>query len=63
MTKYSPIESEFADSEEEAAYDAWFRAKVQHSIDNPGRLVPHDEVMAKVRAIIAKREADARPLG
>ena len=32
MVKYSPIESEFASSEEEAAYDAWFRAKVERAL-------------------------------
>lgn len=34
-------------------YDRWFRAKVQHSLDNPGQGLPHDQVMTKVDAIIA----------
>ena len=55
MTKYSPIESEFANSDEEAAYDAWFRAKVQHSIENPGRLVPHAEAMQWIKDEMEKR--------
>lgn len=56
MTKYDPIVSEFASSEDEAAYDAWFRAKVERAMasDDPG--VPHDEVMAEMEAIIAKYE-------
>lgn len=57
--KYTPIESEFADSGEEAAYDAWFRTKVQASLDDPRPGIPHEEVMAKMRAIIAKHEHNA----
>ena len=55
MTKYTPIESEFADSDEEAAYDAWFRAKVQRSIDDPGPLVPHAEAMQWIKNEMEKR--------
>ena len=29
MTKLTPIESEFATTEEAEAYDAWFRAEVE----------------------------------
>jgi len=58
MAKLSPIESEFATTEEAEAYDVWFRAKVQAVLDNPGPGIPHDEVMAKVRALIeSKRNA------
>jgi hypothetical protein len=35
-----------------AAYDRWFREKVQAAIDNPGELIPHDEAMARVRETI-----------
>jgi len=56
MVKYSPIESEFASSEEEAAYDAWFRAKVERSLRSTAPRIPHEEVMARVRKIISKYE-------
>ena len=60
----SPIESEFATEEEAEAYDRWFRARVQASLDDPRPNIPHDEVMAKARARIeAKiRENAARNL-
>jgi hypothetical protein len=34
-TVLSPIESEFATTEEAEAYERWFRAKVQESLDDP----------------------------
>lgn len=41
-----------------AAYDAWFRAKVQEALDDPRPPIPHDQVMAEVQAIIdGKRRA------
>jgi hypothetical protein len=55
MTKLSPIESEFATTEEAEAYDAWFRAKVEKALNSTKPLIPHDEAMARIRAIIQKR--------
>lgn len=55
MTKLSPIESEFATTEEAEAYDVWFRAKVRKSLENPGPGTPHDEVMKRMKALIDKR--------
>jgi len=58
MAKLDPIVSEFETTEEAEAYDAWFRAKVQASLDNPGPGIPHDEVMAEMQKLIdeAKRK-------
>jgi hypothetical protein len=58
--KLDPIISEFETQEEADAYDKWFRAKVQHALDNPGRLIPHDEAMAMVRETIRKAGARGR---
>jgi hypothetical protein len=59
-TVLSPIESEFATVEEAEAYDHWFRAKVQASLDDQRPSTPHDQVMATLREIIeAKRRAHA----
>jgi len=52
MTKFTPIESEFATSEDEAAYDAWFRAKVEKALASTEPGIPHDQVMAEMQAII-----------
>lgn len=58
-TFLSPIESEFATVEEAEAYDRWFRAKVQISLDDHRRSTPHDQVMGKLRELIeAKRRAE-----
>ncbi|AQR60481.1 stability determinant [Brevundimonas sp. LM2] len=52
MPALSPIESEFASTEEAAAHDAWFRAKVQEALDDPSEPIPHDQVMAELQSII-----------
>ena len=54
MPSLDPIESEFASTEEAEAYDAWFQAKVERSLANLGPGIPHDEVMARMKAIIDK---------
>lgn len=58
--KLSPIEPEFATVEEADAYNRWFRAKVQASLDDQRPPTSHDHVMAKLREVIeAKRDAHA----
>ncbi|MES2321474.1 MAG: stability determinant [Pseudomonadota bacterium] len=58
--KLSPTEPDFATPEEAEAYDRWFRAKVQASLDDKSPATPHDEVMEKLFEMIeAKRRADA----
>ncbi|WP_280549328.1 MULTISPECIES: stability determinant [unclassified Halomonas] len=57
MTKpLSPIVSEFETEEQAVAYDVWLREKVAASLANPGPGVPHDEVMARMDAIIEDAE-------
>ena len=55
MNEQSPIVSEFATAEEAAAYEAWLREKVAASLADPRPSIPHDEVMAEMRAIIEGR--------
>lgn len=61
-TPLSPIVSEFETQEQADSYDRWLRAKVKASLENPGPGIPHDEVMAKMEAIIqeAERRQQAR---
>lgn len=54
-TPLSPIVSEFETEEQAASYDRWFRAKVQASIDDPRPNIPHDRVMAEMRALIESK--------
>jgi hypothetical protein len=57
----SPIESEFATTEDAAAHDAWVNAKVARALASAEPAVPHDRVMAEARAIVeAGRDAAAR---
>ncbi len=56
MSSLSTIESEFATTEDAEAYDRWFRAKVQASLDDVRPVIPHDQVMADIDAIIASAE-------
>lgn len=48
----SPIVSEFDTQEQADSYDRWLRAKVQESLDDPRPTIPHDVVMAKMRALL-----------
>lgn len=60
MPALSPIESEFASTEEAEAYDRWFRAKVEDALKYEGPGIPHDEVMAEMRRLIdSKRHVAA----
>jgi hypothetical protein len=55
-THLDPLISEFETAEEADAYDLWFRAEVQASIDDPRPSIPHDQVMAEMHELIeAKR--------
>ena len=60
MSKYSPLVSEFGSAEEEAAYNEWFRKKVEASLADPRPPVPHDEAMARIRATLEKAKARAK---
>jgi hypothetical protein len=51
-TDYSPLVSEFESEAQEASYTAWLNAKVQASLNDPRPSVPHDQVMAKARALM-----------
>ncbi|WP_405053631.1 stability determinant [Sphingobium sp. MK2] len=63
MTKLNPIESEFATTEEAAAYDAWFRAEVEAAMASNEPGIPHDEAMARMQAIIDRRKSsDSRKI-
>ncbi|HEY9009869.1 MAG TPA: hypothetical protein VIN06_02520 [Devosia sp.] len=55
--KLDPIISEFATQEEADEYDAWFRKKVQESLDDPRPDVPHEEVMREMDEIIRRAAA------
>jgi hypothetical protein len=52
MTDLPSIEPEFTTSEDAAAYDAGFRAKVERATASEGPGIPHGQVMVKMQAII-----------
>jgi hypothetical protein len=56
--KLDPLIYEFETEEEAASYDKWFREKVQASLDDPGELIPHEEVMRRMHEVI--KDAAAR---
>jgi len=41
-------------------HDAWFKREVQAAIDDPRPSIPHDNVMARTRAIIDRIAAEKR---
>lgn len=52
----SPIVSEFETEEAAASYDCWFREKVREAMECKKPRIPHDEVMARMEAIIVEAE-------
>ncbi len=62
MANLSPIESEFATTEDAEAYDRWFRAKVKAAMESQRTKVSHDEAMAQVRELIANKQRTASHL-
>ena len=63
VPELSPLESEFASTEEAEAYDAWFRAKIEAALSDPSPTIPHDEAMARIDALIESKRRDAARLG
>lgn len=57
MNEYNPITSEFGSAEEETAYLAWLKAKVEKSLACDKPPIPHDQVMAEMQAIIDEAKA------
>ena len=55
--KLDPIVSEFDTQEEADAYEKWFREEVRRGIDDPRHRIPHDQVVAEMRAIIDTAKA------
>jgi hypothetical protein len=55
--RLSPLVSEFESEEQAARYDAWLRAKVQASLDDPRPNIAHSEAMAELKSrLAAKRD-------
>lgn len=59
-TVLNPIVSEFDTSEQAASHDQWFRVQVQKALDNTEPRIPHDQVMAEMRELIASKR-DKQP--
>jgi len=55
-TPLDPLVSEFETQEQADRYDRWFRERIQQSLDDPRSNVPHDEAMARVRAMIESKK-------
>lgn len=60
MQEVPPKMSDFDTAEEAEAYDRWFRAKVEASLADPRPTIPHDEVMAEMKALIEKARQDLK---
>ena len=56
MNKYSPLVSELSSAEEEAAYNEWFRKKVEKSLASEKPRLPHDEVMARIDRLLEEKK-------
>ena len=54
-----PLVYEFANKTDAADYDEWFRAKVSVALNSNKPAIPHDEVVARMRAKMAERLRNA----
>jgi hypothetical protein len=63
MSAPSPVESEFASTEEAAAHYRWLRAKVAAAMTDEAPKIPHAEAMARLRDLIETRRRAAAGLG
>lgn len=52
-----PLDIPAETQEPAASYDLWFRSQVNAALDDPSRGVPHDQVMAEMRALIDAKVA------
>lgn len=62
VAKLDPIISEFETEEDAAAYDVWFRAQVQAALDSTEPLIPHEQVVAEMREMLARKRNAPRSL-
>jgi hypothetical protein len=51
-----PALTEHSSLEEAQAYDAWFHAEVQASLDEDAPSIPHDQAVAEMRERIEQRK-------
>ncbi|POR65458.1 type II toxin-antitoxin system RelB family antitoxin [Pseudomonas syringae] len=54
--RISAIVSQFETEEQADSYDKWFRAQVQTSINDPAPNLPHDQIMAEMRAVLELKQ-------
>ena len=55
--KLDPLIYEFDTADDAASYDAWFRAKVEKSMNDAAPNLSHDEALAFVEAELKRRKA------
>ncbi|KPW17059.1 Uncharacterized protein ALO83_03803 [Pseudomonas cannabina pv. alisalensis] len=55
-TRISPIVPELETEEPSATHDKWFRTQVSASINDPAPNIPHDQVMAEMRALLKSKQ-------
>jgi len=58
-TKLDPLISEFDTQEQADSYDRWFREQIRESLEDPRPSIPHDDVMAEMRELIAAKHRHA----
>lgn len=54
LSPYNPLVSEYDDADHEARHTAWIQAKVARSLADTRPPIPHAQVMAEMRARLAK---------
>jgi hypothetical protein len=55
MNQSTSSDPESATPEEAEAYDKWFREQVELALADPGPLLPHEQAVEEIRALIEER--------
>lgn len=55
MNHSTAPDPEFATPEEAEEYDRWFREQVEAALADPGPLLPHEQAVDEIRALIEER--------
>lgn len=55
MNQSTPPDLTFASLEEADAYDKWFREQVESALAEPGPMLPHEQAVKEIRALIEAR--------
>lgn len=55
-----PLVSEFENTEQEQSYNEWIQQKVEKSINDTRPMIPHDQVVARLKKLREELQKNAQ---